>query len=158
MHRIWTDTPCRTTCWNGGNKTLDAMESPKIECIVAQHQWLENDCLTADIILPVSTTLELNDITTNTRWGEDIQSVGLQWAATGQVGESLSDYEIVLEIAKKLGLYEQVSEGKTEEDWIKYIFKERFNLEDHISWEEFEKKTYYVFPVVRDWENDPAGK
>ena len=157
IHMIWTDTPCRTTCWNNGNKTLDAMKSPKIECIVAQHQWLENDTLTADIILPVSTNLELNDITTNTRWGEDIQSACIQDAAIGHVGESLSDYEIVLEIAKKLGLYEEVSGGKTEEEWIRYIFDVRFNLADYISWEDFKDKSYYVFQTAEDWEKDPAG-
>ena len=56
---IWTDTPCRTTCWNDGNRTVEALRSPKIECIVAQHPWLENDCLIADIILPANTTLEV---------------------------------------------------------------------------------------------------
>ena len=35
------------------------MRSPKIECIVAQHPWLENDCLLADIILPANTTFEV---------------------------------------------------------------------------------------------------
>ena len=26
---IWTDAPCRTTCWNGGNDTEDAFRSPQ---------------------------------------------------------------------------------------------------------------------------------
>ena len=39
--------------------------SPKIECIVAQHPWLENDCFIADIILPANTTLEVDDIMPN---------------------------------------------------------------------------------------------
>jgi anaerobic selenocysteine-containing dehydrogenase len=157
IHMIWTDTPCRTTCWNGGNKTLLAMESPNIECIVAQHQWLENDCMFADIILPVTTTLEVSDITTNTRWGEDIQSVGLQRQAIKHIGESLSDYEIVLEIARKLGLYEEVSGGKTEEEWIKYIYHDRLKLDEFVSWEEFEKNIYFPFPTAKDWQNDPPG-
>ena len=36
-HMIWTDTPCRTTCWNDGNRTIEAFRNPKIEFIVAQH-------------------------------------------------------------------------------------------------------------------------
>ena len=24
IHMIWSDTPCRTTCWNGGNETIEA--------------------------------------------------------------------------------------------------------------------------------------
>ena len=63
IHMMWTDTPCRQTCWNCGNDiALTVHASPKIECIVAQHPWLENDCLFADIILPANTTLEVDDI------------------------------------------------------------------------------------------------
>ena len=27
IRMIWTDTPCRTTCWNDGNKTVEALRS-----------------------------------------------------------------------------------------------------------------------------------
>ena len=75
IHMMWTDTPCRVTCWNCGNDVCEAMLSPKIECIVAQHPWLENDCLYADIILPTNTTLEVNDIMLNLRDGDSFQTV-----------------------------------------------------------------------------------
>ena len=39
-----------------------AMRHPDIEFMWAQHPWLENDCLLADIILPVNTKLEEDDI------------------------------------------------------------------------------------------------
>ena len=29
IHMIWTDTPCRTTCWNDGNKTIEAYAKPQ---------------------------------------------------------------------------------------------------------------------------------
>ena len=56
--------------------------------------------------------------------------MGLQRQAMKPIGESKSDYEIVLEIARKLGMYEEVTEGKTIEEWIKYFFDERFKLSD----------------------------
>jgi trimethylamine-N-oxide reductase (cytochrome c) len=134
------------------------MRSPKIECIVAQHPWLENDCLLADIILPVNTTLEEEDIMANTREsGGQFLCAALQKQAMKPIGESKSDYEVVLEIAKKLGMYGEVSEGKTVEEWINYFFKEQFGLSELIDWEEFQEKEYYVFPFARDWEKDPAG-
>ena len=37
------------------------MRHPDIEFMFAQHPWLENDCLMADIILPVNTKLEEDD-------------------------------------------------------------------------------------------------
>jgi trimethylamine-N-oxide reductase (cytochrome c) len=154
IHMIWTDTPCRTTCWNDGNKTIEAFRNPKIECIVVQHPWLENDCLLADIILPANTTFEVNDIVSSVyRAGA---SINLQRQAIKPIGESKSDYEVVLEVAKKLGMFEKVTEGKTVEEWIKYCF-DGFGLSEFISWEEFQEKGYYVFPTAPDWEKDPPG-
>jgi molybdopterin guanine dinucleotide-containing S/N-oxide reductase-like protein len=158
IHMIWTDTPCRTTCWNDGNQTVEALRSTKIECIVAQHPWLENDCLIADIILPANTTLEVADIVPNMGMGAgEFMTVGLQKQAMRPIGESKSDYEIVLEIARKMGMEEEVSERKTVDEWIQYLFNNRLGLSRIISWEEFQEKGYYVFPIAPDWENDPAG-
>jgi molybdopterin guanine dinucleotide-containing S/N-oxide reductase-like protein len=155
IHMIWTDTPCRTTCWNDGMQTLEALRSPKIECIVAQHPWLENDCLISDIILPSNTTFEVDDIVTNRR-GDVLPSVTLQRQAIKPIGESKSDYEVVLEVSKKLGIYDKVTEGRSVEDWIKYVF-DTLEVADLISWEELEKKEYFVYPTAEDWESDPAG-
>ena len=154
IHMIWTDTPCRTTCWNDGNKTVEAMKSPKIECIIAQHPWLENDCLLADIILPANTTFEVDDIMTNT--GDELATLILQKQAIQPLGESMSDREIVLEIAKKLGKCEEITQGKTSEEWIRYVFEE-FGYSEFLSWEQFQNKQYVVFPIVKDWDKFPAG-
>ena len=61
MHLIWTDSPCWLNCWNDGNRFIEALRSPKIEFMLAQHPWMENDCLLADIILPVNTKFEEED-------------------------------------------------------------------------------------------------
>jgi molybdopterin guanine dinucleotide-containing S/N-oxide reductase-like protein len=156
IHMIWTDAPCRTTCWNAGNKTVEAFRSPKIECIVAQHPWLENDCLLADIILPSNTTFEVDDIVLNSMHGIDIPSIMFQKQAIEPIGESKSDYEIVLEIARKLGKYDEVSQGKTVKEWIKYCY-DLMGLPELINWEDFSKKGYYLFPAAPDWEKYPAG-
>jgi anaerobic selenocysteine-containing dehydrogenase len=152
---MWTDTPCRLTCWNWGYKTVEAMKDPKIECIIAQHPWLENDCLLADIILPSNTKLEEEDIAT-TAWAVPYDSVMLEGQCIPPVGESMSDYEIVGEIAKKLGMYEAYTEGKTVKEWIKYGY-DGMNIQNLVSWEDLNKNGYYVFPTDPDWEKAPAG-
>jgi anaerobic selenocysteine-containing dehydrogenase len=156
IRMMWTDSPCRTTCWNGGNQTEDTLRSPQVECIVAQHPWLENDCLFADIILPANTHMEVDDIVTNIRQGGQFADVMLCEKAVEPVGESKSDFEIVLEIAKKLGYEEQVSEGLTTEDIQKKVFS-YMNLEERMSWEEFKEKKYYLYQAAEDWEQDPPG-
>ncbi len=156
IHMIWTDTPCRITCWNHGNWTIDAFQNPKIETVVAQHPWLENDCLIADIILPSNTTLEVEDIVTNVRQGVNFHSMAIMEPACRPVGESKSDYEVVLEVAKKLGYGEKFSENKTTRDLQKQVFDD-MEIEYMISWEDFLDKKYFVFPAAKDWEQDPPG-
>ena len=156
IHMIWTDTPCRTTCWNDGNKTIEAFRHPKIEIVVAQHPWLENDCLLADIILPSNTTFEVEDIVTNVREGDQFQSVTYQKKAIEPIGESKSDYEVVLEIAKKLNMEAEYSANESIEDKIKFIF-DFIELDKRIEYDSFKQKQYYVYPTAKDWEQDPAG-
>jgi trimethylamine-N-oxide reductase (cytochrome c) len=154
IHMIWSDTPCRTTCWGRGNQVIEAFQSPKIECVVVQHPWLENDTLCADIILPVNTKLEEEDFGID----RDAQffSIFLEGKCIGSVGESKSDYEIVCEVAKKLGLYEKYTRGKTVKQWIKHGY-ENSNAQGLVGWEELKEKGYYVVPTATDWEDDPPG-
>jgi anaerobic selenocysteine-containing dehydrogenase len=154
IHMIWSDTPCRTTCWGHGNRVTEGMQHPSIECVVVQHPWLENDTLFADIILPVNTKLEEQDFGID----RDAQyfSVFLEDKSLEPIGESKSDYEAVCEVAKAMGLFGDFTKGKTIEDWIKTAY-ELSGVKDLVSWEELREKDYYVVPIAPDWEQDKAG-
>ncbi len=155
IHMIWADTPCWLGCWDEGYRNVEAIRNPKIETIITQHPWMENGCLYADIILPINTKLEEDDL------GSDIQSG--QFALIFQekkciepLGESKSDFEAVGEVARKLGVYKQFTGEKTDQEWI----REGFNgsgAAAHISWEDFRQKGYFIIPTAEDWEKDPAG-
>ena len=155
VHMIWTDCPCWSTCWNGGHSFVDALRQPSIETIVAQHVWLENDCLFADIILPTSTGFETNDMSIDLHNGNYIMAF-LEKQCIEPVGESKSDWEAVAEVAKKLGMYEEFSGGLTEEEWIKKGF-DGSGLEEAVSYEEFCEKEYFVVPTMEGWEDLPRG-
>ncbi|MFC1901886.1 molybdopterin-dependent oxidoreductase [Chloroflexota bacterium] len=154
IHMIWSDTPCRTTCWNRGNRIVEGAQSSKIECFIVQHPWLENDTLLADIILPANTKIENNDF--GIERDAQYYAISLERQGIKPLGESKSDYEIVCEIAKKMGLYEQYTKGKSVEDWIKYGY-EHSNAQDLVSWEELNEKDYFVIPTAPDWKNDTPG-
>jgi len=155
VHMIWTDSPSWVTCWNDGNRMIKAFRSPKIEFILAQHPWLENDCLFADIVLPVSTKFEQQDIATDTFSGQ-FHTIFPEEKCIEPIGESRSDWEIACMIAERLGLLEEYTDGKSVEEWIKTGF-EASGVQDKISWEEIKEKGYYVIPTAPDWEQDPAG-
>ena len=155
IRMVWTDVPCWTTCWNGGNLFIEGLRDPKIECVVAQHQWFENDCLMADVILPISTKFEEEDIGNDLNTG-NFNFLFYEGRCIEPVGEAKSDWDAVGEVAKKMGLYEEFCDGNTVQDFIKMVF-DSSGVNERISYEEFMKKGYYAVPTADDWESDPCG-
>jgi anaerobic selenocysteine-containing dehydrogenase len=155
IHMIWSDSPCWITCWNEGHRLIKAFRDPKIEFVLAQHPWLENDCLLADIILPANTVFEEDDISFDSLSGQ-YTVLFPEEKCIGSIGESMSDYEIVCAIAERLGVSREYTGGKTVDEWIKESF-DHSRIQNMISWEEIKKKKYYVVPVSPDWKKDPPG-
>ena len=155
IHMVWTDSPSWITCWNSGNDYVRAMRHPDIEFMLCQHPWLENDALLADIILPVNTKLEEDDIAGDIFSGQ-YNLLFPEHKCVEPLGESFSDYEIVCKIAERLGLYDEYTGGKTIPELIKYGW-ETSRCEDLISWEELSEKGYYAVPTDDGWEDVPAG-
>jgi molybdopterin guanine dinucleotide-containing S/N-oxide reductase-like protein len=155
VHMIWTDSPSWITCWNSGNDYVRAVRKPDIEFMLAQHPWLENDCLFADIILPVNTTLEEDDIGSDIFSGQ-MNLLFIEERCIEPLGESCSDYEVVCRIAERLGLLEEYTKGRTIPELIRLGY-ETSRIADRISWEDLQKKGYYVVPPDPDWEKIPAG-
>ena len=155
VHMIWTDTPCWITCWNDSNTYIKALRSPKIEFILAQHPWLENDCQFADIILPVNTKFEEQDIGSDVSNGQ-FTTAFHEKKCIEPVGESRSDYEIVCMIAEKFGLLEEYTDGKTVEEWVRSIF-DNSGMKDMVSYEGFEENGYFVVPPDPEWKKLPPG-
>ena len=155
IHMVWTDSPSWITCWNSGNDYVRAMRHPDVEFMFAQHPWLENDCLLADIILPVNTKLEEDDIAGDIFSGQ-YNLLFPEHKCIEPLGESKTDYEIACMIAERLGLLKEYTGGKSIPELIKYGW-ETSRCADLISWEELNEKGYYVVPTADDWENVPAG-
>jgi trimethylamine-N-oxide reductase (cytochrome c) len=155
VHMIWMDNPCRSTCWNNSMESIQAFRSPKIETFVVQHPWLENDSIYADIILPINTKLEERDFAQISS-ASPMNGIAIEERAIAPLGESLSDYEAAGEVAKKLGLYEEYTDGLSIDEKIKWGY-EASGCAEVISWEELLEKGYYYIRTEDDWERYPAG-
>jgi trimethylamine-N-oxide reductase (cytochrome c) len=158
VHMIWTDAPCNVTCWNDGFRFVKAARDPKIECIVAQHMWLENDCLLADIVLPIVTQIEMEDLVEDVGGGT-FQALYRTHTACTPVDESVSDFEAVAKVAEKLGkeYYDAYTQNKSPEELCE-LFYHGTGLQEEISYEDFKAQGgIYVSPPDPSVKEIPAG-
>lgn len=155
VHMLWSEKPCNMCCWNGGFDYQESLRSDKVEFFVTNHQWLENDSLFADLILPVTTCLEEDDIGGCSQIVA-VKHAGIPDRALDPVGESMSDYQIAVELGKRFGVDEDITLGMDIEETREYNFKES-KVKDEISWEEFKEKGYYVPKISPTWKDDPPG-
>ena len=166
LHMIWSDTPCWSTCWNCGNEYLKALTSPNLEFVLVQHPWFENDCKFADIVLPVSTRFEVEDIGYDSSSGMWNTMVHAEQCVE-PFGESKSDWFCVQEVAKRLeelygdeeryaNIFERYTRGRDVAKSIEVTYKGS-KADQFRSWEEFMEKGYVSVPHAEDWQDDHAG-
>jgi len=149
----------------GGNNYAKMYQSENLEFVVNQSIWFEGEAAFADIVLPACTNFERWDI------GEFANCGGYVYHSFAQVnhrvfilqhkcieplGESKSDFQIFLDISKKLGLGAAFAEGMTELDWCKRMF-DGTDLPKMISWEKFFNKGYYVLPAPPEALRSPVS-
>jgi molybdopterin guanine dinucleotide-containing S/N-oxide reductase-like protein len=155
IHMVWTDSPSWITCWNDTNDYIRAYQDPSIEFVLAQHPWMENDCLLADLVLPSLTVLECDDIGVESLSGQ-FSCVFHSPRCLEPRGESRSDYEIVCALAERFGLLTEYTGGKSIEEWIEFGYKNSGAAEE-ITFAELKDKGYYVVPNDEDWQEPKAG-
>jgi len=91
------------------NELLKAME--KVHTVVVQDPWWCASARYADIVLPASTPLERDDISSGGTYSMD--KVYAMRQVIEPYGESLSDFEIFRRLANMLGVEFGFTEGKT---------------------------------------------
>jgi len=86
-----------------------------VEFHVVQDNFLTPTARFADLILPACTQFETWGLQDGWKYGDDIL---LAPQILDPPGEAKSDYWIGSELARRLGLYEAYTEGRTEKDWV----------------------------------------
>lgn len=146
------------------NRWVKMYQSPKLEFVVNQEVWWHSETGFADIILPACTSLEQSDIAqfgncggyaADHQTGCNHQVIVYMKKCIEPLWQSRPDYDIFVELAKRLGFKEEYTEGNSLEDWIKKVFH-AFSLPEYISYEDFKKKGYFVVPFPGDYKPTPA--
>jgi trimethylamine-N-oxide reductase (cytochrome c) len=113
--------------WAGGNplthlwqtnKVIDAWRRPET-VVVADPFWTATARF-ADIVLPVTTTFERNDIELCGTYSQKF--IVAMHKVIDPVGESRSDYDIMTGISQRLGFEDKFTENKTEMDWLSSFY------------------------------------
>ncbi len=147
------------------NRYVRAYRSDNLEFVVNQSIWFEGEAKFADIILPACTNFERWDISEFANCGGYVQHsfnqcnhrvMLMQHKCIEPLGESKSDFQIFLELAKRLGFSAMFSEGVTEFDWCKRLF-DATDLPRAIPWKKFLKKGYYVVPAPKEKLRHPVS-
>jgi biotin/methionine sulfoxide reductase len=117
----------RLVYWCGGNpfhhhqdlnRMMQAWRKP--ETIIVNEAWWNPMARHADIVLPVSTTLERNDVTAS---GLSLQIMAMHKAAE-PFGEARSDHDIFTGLAARVGVAEAFTENRSEMEWVKWLYEE----------------------------------
>jgi biotin/methionine sulfoxide reductase len=115
----------RMVYWAGGNpfhhhqdlnKLLRAWARP--ETIVVHEPWWNASARHADIVLPVTTSLEREDIASGP---SDNFFVAMHQAVQPPEG-ARDDYWIFAELAKRLGVEEAFTEGRSPREWLRHLY------------------------------------
>ena len=147
------------------NRFARMYRSDALEFVVNQSIWFEGETKFADVILPACTNFERWDISELANCGGYIHHAFtqvnhriavLQHKCIEPLGESRSDFRIFLDLATRLGIGMNFSEGSTELDWCRRYF-DATDLPKAISWEEFARKGYYVIPPLPTDRRDPVS-
>ncbi|MBW1802838.1 MAG: molybdopterin-dependent oxidoreductase, partial [Deltaproteobacteria bacterium] len=150
---------------NETNRYVNAYRTDRLPFVVNQSIWFEGEARFADIILPACTNFERWDISewTNcsgyaphTYSNVNHRVITLQKKCIEPLGESKSDYDIFSLLSRRLGLYDVYTEsGMSDLDWVRRYF-DATDLPEHVSWEDFFRKGYFVVPMPEDYKFTPA--
>ena len=92
-----------------------------VETIIVQDNFMTPSARFADLVLPVCTQFETWGLADGWKYGEEIL---LMPKVVDPPYEAKSDYWICSEIARRLGIYDAYTEGRSERDWVAWIIEQ----------------------------------
>jgi biotin/methionine sulfoxide reductase len=112
--------------WGGGNPFHHHQDLNRLrlgwqrpETVIVHEPWWTATARHADIVLPATTSLERNDFGSAAR---DPYLVVME-KAIDPVGESKNDFDILVELSKRLGCEEEFTEGRDEDAWLRFLYE-----------------------------------
>jgi DmsA/YnfE family anaerobic dimethyl sulfoxide reductase A subunit len=107
------------------NKTHKVLQDEtKCEFILVVDNQMNPSARYADILLPASMMMETPDMAADSYGSGRYTFLVAMQKAVEPMGEAKSDYEICREIAKRFGIEDKFTEGRTQEQWIEWCYEQ----------------------------------
>ncbi|MFO8076874.1 MAG: DMSO/selenate family reductase complex A subunit [Egibacteraceae bacterium] len=144
------------------NQTVEILKDTSlVEFIVVHEHFMNASAKFADILLPAAMDLEQDDLSTTWAWGESLIAFN---KAVDPLYEARTDYDICADIAERLGIGEEFTEGKTQEEWLREAVEvTEETYDDFPGYEAWREEGIYVakfdepFVAFKDFRDDPEG-
>ncbi len=126
------------------NRTAEILkDTSKCEFIVCSDLFLTASAKFADILLPGVSSLERDDISMPWQYGDFL---GFARQVVEPMGESRLEYDWLAEVAERLGLWEQFTEGRTAGEWLEHLYNDLRQRETELPlYEEFSRGGVYRY-------------
>ena len=131
--------------------------------VVIDHQWTPS-CDWGDIVLPSTTNFEENDLIPGASCSDTGWSI---WGAKAiePLYDTKTGYDMCTEIARRLGIEEEFTQGRTQEEWRTWLFEEtKAGFPDFPSEKELEEMGVFRFRNpnghfigMKDFREDPEA-
>jgi len=154
---------CLTNQHGDINQTHDILaDESKCEFILVWDTVMTDSAKYADILLPDAMRSEQMNLT-NQGYSEYYTGVLLGTPAQEPPFECRSSYDVMADIADKLGVKEKFTEGRSHDDWVQYLYEE--GAKDAVDLPAFDKmkeqgvykKTLEPACGLKDFRDDPAA-
>ncbi len=100
------------------NRSIEILKDQSlVEYIVIQDNFLTSSARYADMVLPACTQFETWGVEDGWKFGDEVI---LQPKLVEPPGECKSDYQICSELAQRLGIGDEFTEGRDERAWVEY--------------------------------------
>lgn len=154
---------CITNQHGDVNYIHDLMQDEsKCEFVLVWDTVMTDTAKYADILLPDAMRSEQMNMQTQ-GYAEYYTGVVVGSAAQDPPGECRSSYDVMADIADKFGLRDEFTEGRTQDEWVEYLYDQGRSVEsDMPSFEEIKEQGVYKRPLepaigLEDFRKDPLA-
>lgn len=144
------------------NKTIEILKDESLcEFIVTSDIYMTPSAKYSDIVLPTCTFFEQNDLVPPWSYG---QHIFLSQKVVEPLYGSLTEYEWMSKLAAELGIEQEFTEGRTQDEWVKWMIEESKKVDpDFPTYEEMQKNGVYKYKDItvvkfEDQIKDPKNK